>query len=73
MMLDTVLHLSYLNDQAACFVGDSSETEEVSTPFGKVENEYRYPSIQVSREMWEAAGRPVTISVKLSEYAGLRD
>ena len=68
-MLDTVLHLSYLNDNSAVFVGDSRETEEISTPLGKMENEYHYPSIQVSREMWENAGRPVTIRVLLTEFA----
>ena len=71
MMLDTVLNLSYLNDKSAVYQGDSEDTEEVNTPFGTMENEYKYPTIQVSREMWENAGRPVVIRVQLSEYADL--
>lgn len=66
-MLDTVLKIAYLNDNAVSFVGDSRETEEIKTPIGPMENEYKFPMFQVSREMWEAAGMPTIIRLTAVE------
>jgi hypothetical protein len=66
-MIDTVLHLHLLNEDMAVFMGESEETKEYPSFFGGTqEAHFKFPSFQLSRQMWKDYEQPTCIRISVT-------